>query len=90
MIGDRYLDATFGQSYFNWFVLPFILPVIIAVILAPRILISSTIARMSIQEYSEMAIFRAVTGLVWLVSVPLILLAVVYRLRPSKLRKSGA
>ena len=65
-------------------------PVIIAVILAPRILISSTIARMSIQEYSEMAIFRAVTGLVWLVSVPLILLAVVYRLRPSKLRKSGA
>mgnify|MGYP001585930208 FL=1 len=32
-IGDRYLDATFGQNNFNWFVLPFILPLIISIIL---------------------------------------------------------
>lgn len=31
--GDSYLDATFGQNNFNWFVLPFILPFIIAIIL---------------------------------------------------------
>ncbi|MDH4242091.1 MAG: hypothetical protein OEW48_21220, partial [Phycisphaerae bacterium] len=63
--------------------------VIIAVMLAARILIPATVARMSISEYGEIAIFRAFTELVWLVSMPLILLAVVIRLRPSKLRKAG-
>lgn len=32
-IGDRYLDATFGQRDFNWRVLPFILPLIISILL---------------------------------------------------------
>jgi hypothetical protein len=63
--------------------------VIIAVMLAARILIPATVARMSISEYGEIAIFRAYTELVWLVGMPLILLAVVIRLRPSKLHKAG-
>jgi hypothetical protein len=63
---------------------------IIAVMLASRILVPATLTRMSIQEYSEMAIFRSVTELVWLITMPLILLAAVIRLRPSKLRKAGA
>lgn len=64
--------------------------VIIAATLASRILVPATVARMSIQEYSKMAIFRSVTELVWLITMPLILLAAVIRLRPSKLRKAGA
>jgi hypothetical protein len=64
--------------------------VIIALMLASRILVPATVARMSIQEYSEIAIFRSFTELVWLISMPLILLAAVVRLRPSKLRKAGA
>jgi hypothetical protein len=63
--------------------------VIIAVMLAARILIPATVARLSVSEYAEMAIFKAYAGLVWLISMPLILLAVVIRLRPSKLRKAG-
>jgi len=63
--------------------------VIIAVTLAARILVPATVARMGVQEYSEMAIFRAFTELVWLITMPLILLVVVLRLRPSKLRKAG-
>jgi hypothetical protein len=64
--------------------------VIIAVMLAARILVPATVARLSVQEYAEMAIFRSFTELVWLISMPLILLAVVIRLRPSKLSKAGA
>ena len=63
--------------------------VIIAIMLASRILIPATVARMSVSEYGKIAIFKAYAGLVWLVGMPLILLAVVIRLRPSKLRKAG-
>jgi len=63
--------------------------VIIAIMLASRILIPATVARMSVSEYAEIAIFRAYAGLVWLISMPLILLTVVVRLRPSKLHKAG-
>ena len=64
--------------------------IIIAVGLAARILFPTTMVRMfSASEYGEIAIFQAYAGLVWLVSMPLILLAVVIRLRPSKLRKAG-
>ena len=63
--------------------------VIIAIMLAAQILIPATVARLSVREYGEMAIFRAYTNFAWRISMPLILLAVVIRLRPSKLRKAG-
>jgi hypothetical protein len=63
--------------------------IIIAAGLASKILIPATVARMSMNEYAEIAIFQACTGLVWQVSMPLILLALVVRLRPSKLRQAG-
>jgi len=43
-----------------------------------------------LSEYGEIAIFGAYAGLVWQISMPLILLVVVICLRPSKLRKAGA
>lgn len=64
--------------------------IIIAVMLAAGILVPATMVRVvGASKYAEFAIFQTCTGLVWLISMPLILLAVVIRLRPSKLRKAG-
>jgi len=64
---------------------------IIAAGLAARILARATMVRMvGLSEYGEIAIFGAYAGLVWQISMPLILLVVVICLRPSKLRKAGA
>lgn len=64
--------------------------IIIAAGLSAKILAPATMVRVvGLSEYGEIAIFQACTGLVWLISMPLILLAVVIRLRPSKLRKAG-
>jgi len=64
--------------------------IIIAAGLAARILAQVIMVRVGgVSEYGEIAIFKAYAGLVWLISMPLILLVVVIRLRPSKLRKAG-
>jgi hypothetical protein len=64
--------------------------IIIAAGLAARILVPVTMARvMSVSEYGEIAIYRAYAGFVWQISMPLIVLAIVIRLRPSRLRKVG-
>jgi hypothetical protein len=64
--------------------------VIIAVMLAARILPSVTMARvMSVGEFAEIAMFQAYVGFVWQIIMPMILLAIVIILRPSKLRKVG-
>jgi len=62
--------------------------VIIAVMLAARILVPATVARLSVREYGEMAISQAYTEFAWIISMPLILLAAVIHLRPTKLRKA--
>ena len=63
---------------------------VIAVMLAARILFPFTMVRVfGMSEYAEIAMFRAYAGFVWQISMPLIVLAVVVRLRPSKLRKAG-
>lgn len=63
---------------------------IIAVMLAAKILAQPILYRvMSASEFGEIAIFRAYAGLIWMISMPLMLLAVVILLRPSKLRKAG-
>lgn len=64
--------------------------IIIASGLAARILYPLTMFRVfGASEFAEIALFRAYVGLVWQISMPLILLAVVVLLRPSKLRKAG-
>lgn len=64
--------------------------IIIAAGLASTILARAIMVRVGgVSEYGEIAIFKAYAGLVWLISMPLILLAVVIRLRPSKLRRAG-
>jgi hypothetical protein len=62
---------------------------IIAVKLATQILIPATVARLSVKQWGEMAIFRAYTELVWMIGMPLILLTALILLRPSKLRKAA-
>ncbi len=62
---------------------------IIAVKLATQILIPATVARLSVKQWGEMAIFRAYTELVWMIGMPLILLTTLILLRPSKLSKAG-
>ncbi|MHC4087678.1 MAG: permease prefix domain 1-containing protein [Planctomycetota bacterium] len=64
--------------------------IIMATGLAARILVPVKMARvMSVSEYREIALYRAYVGFVWQISLPVILLAVVICLRPSKLRKAG-
>ncbi|MBN2271840.1 MAG: hypothetical protein JXN61_14580 [Sedimentisphaerales bacterium] len=62
---------------------------IIAVKLAVQFLIPATVARLSVEQWGEMAIFRAFTELLWMIGLPLILLTVLILLRPSKLREAG-
>ncbi|MHC4309160.1 MAG: permease prefix domain 1-containing protein [Planctomycetota bacterium] len=64
--------------------------IIIAAGLSARILFQSTMVSMfSASEYGESLLFSAYAGLVWRISMPLIVLTVVILLRPSKLRKAG-
>jgi hypothetical protein len=44
---------------------------------------------LSATEFGETVLFGALAGFVWKISVPLILLAIVICLRPSKLRRAG-
>lgn len=63
--------------------------VIIAVKLATQFLIPATVARLSVRQWGEMAIFRAYTELVWMIGMPLILLTALIFLRPSEPAKTG-
>ncbi len=63
---------------------------IIGVMLAARILVPATVARLSVEQWGEMALFRAYAELGWMIIVPLILLVAVIHLRPSKLRRAAA
>ena len=64
--------------------------IIIAVGSAAKILAQPILYRvMSVREFGEIAMCRAYAGLVWMISMPLIVLMVVVLLRPSKLRKAG-
>ena len=64
--------------------------VIIAVTLAATILAQAIMVRLGgVSKYGEIAIFRAYAGFVWKIIMPLILLVVAIRLRPSRLRKAG-
>jgi hypothetical protein len=63
--------------------------VVIAIMLAFRILVPATVARLSIREYGEMALFRAYTELVWTIVMPLILLTALIYLRPSRPRRTA-
>ena len=62
---------------------------ITAAALACRFLVPATVARMSVKEWSEMALFRAYIELIWVIVSPLILLTALIYLRPSKLRKAA-
>lgn len=79
-----------ADSAWGKFVLFASVLVITTAVMAARFLVPATVARASIKEWGEMAIFRAYTGLVWMIIVPLILLVVVIYLRPSRLRKATA
>lgn len=61
---------------------------IIAVKLAAQFLIPATVARLSIEQWAEMAMFRACTELLWTIGLPLILLIALVYLRPSKLHET--
>jgi len=61
----------------------------IGVTLTLRIVVPATLARLSVQQWAEMAIVRAYTELVWMIIVPLILLTTLILLRPSKVRRAG-
>ena len=63
--------------------------IVIAAGLASKMLIPFTIGRLGFSVYGEIAMFQAYVGFVWQIIMPLILLAVVIRLRPSRLRKAG-
>lgn len=62
---------------------------ITALLLACRFLVPVTVARLSIEQWGQMAMFRAYSELVWTIAVPLILLAALIYLRPSRLRQAG-
>ena len=65
--------------------------IIIAAGLAASIFVPATMVRMfSASEYGQILMFGAYAGFVKQIIMPLILLAVVIRLRPSRLRKAGA
>jgi len=63
--------------------------VIIAVKLAAQVLVPAAVARLSVKQWGEMAIFRAYTELLWMIGLPLILLTALIFLRPSKVRKAA-
>jgi hypothetical protein len=82
------LFCKIAERPWDKFMLFAIVLVIIAVNLGAQILVPATVARLSVQQWSKMAIFRAYTELLWTIGLPLILLTALILLRPSKLRKA--
>ena len=64
--------------------------VIATAVMATRFLVPATVARVSVKEWGEMALFRACAEFVWIMSVPVILLTIVMYLRPPRLRRAEA
>ena len=88
--GQSQLLGKVADKPWGKFVLFATIVVTLAAVLGTKILIPATVARVSIREWGQMAMFRAFTEFVWIISVPLILLTVVIYLRPSKTRRATA